>query len=167
MAILSRTPKILLYLLLFFCIASLSQTLINSTGGAIVKGNSSVEYSIGEISTSTLSGNIYHSTQGLLQPVFQFKSCNVLKLIPTAFTPNGDNLNDCFGVKKWPVTAAYELCIYNRWGQRVFKTTNILECWNGTFNGVLQPMDAYVYTLKATTAACGQISHKGTIVLIR
>lgn len=144
-----------------------TQTIINSTGNTLYNNNVNIEYSIGEISITTISDNTYQITQGLLQPIFHFKDCNLLNLIPTAFTPNGDNLNDCFGVKKWPATTSYELSVYNRFGQRLFKTDNIVECWNGNFNGIQQPMGTYVYSIKANTAACGQITNKGTIVLIR
>ena len=144
-----------------------SQTLINSTGNTIQNNTISVEYSIGEIGITTLSENQNYITQGLLQPIFQFKDCNLLHFIPNAFTPNKDNLNDCFGIKNWPSTSSFELRVYNRWGQLVFKTTNILECWNGDFNGKPQPYDTYVYMIKAEGTPCGPILSKGTVTLIR
>ena len=54
-----------------------------------------------------------------------------------------------------------------RLGQLVFKTSSILECWNGDFNGQPQPTGAYVYFLSANTTLCGQITNKGTVVLVR
>jgi len=127
----------------------------------------SVEYSIGEISVTTLAGNQHYITQGILQPVFLFKDCNILQLIPNAFTPNGDHLNDCFGVQNWPATSSFELCVYNRWGQLVFRTTNIMECWNGNFKGQPQPTGTYVYSIRANTIICGESSGKGYVTLIR
>lgn len=144
-----------------------SQTVVNSTGNTIQSSTISIEYSVGEIGITTLVGNENNITQGLLQPIIRFKDCNLLHLIPNAFTPNHDNVNDCFGVKNWPVTSSYQLNVYNRWGMLVFKTNNILECWNGEINGAKQEMGAYVYMIKANTSACGQITHKGTVLLIR
>jgi gliding motility-associated-like protein len=57
--------------------------------------------------------------------------------------------------------------IYNRWGQKVFETTNPKQGWDGTFNGVLQPMDVYVYTLEAEFTDGNRVSRKGDITLIR
>lgn len=144
-----------------------SQTLINSTGHTIENNAISVEYSIGELGITTLSGNGDYVTQGFLQPIFLFKDCNILQFIPNAFTPNRDNLNDCFGVKNWPITTSFELSVYNRWGNLVFKSNNKLEWWSGDKNGEPQPTGTYLYIIKANTTLCGQSSYRGTITLIR
>lgn len=57
--------------------------------------------------------------------------------------------------------------IYNRWGQKIFETTDPKQGWDGTFNGVLQPMDVYVYTLEAEFTDGTRVSRKGDITLIR
>jgi len=158
---------ILLFLFLIECNYGFCQTSINCTGSTIQNNIISVEYSIGEIGITTLSGYQSYITLGVLQPLFKIKGCNLLKLIPNAFTPNKDNMNDCFGMKNWPATSSYELSVYNSWGQSVFKTTNILECWNGDFNGRPQPSGIYVYTIKANTSLCGQVANKGVLMLIR
>jgi len=166
-----KTQKLLHLTALFFFLVcynqSFSQAVVNSTGSTIQNNNFNIEYSIGEISIATLSGNQDYATQGVLQPIIKFKDCNLLHLIPSAFTPNHDNLNDYFGVKNWPVTSSFELCIYNRWGQLVFKTNNVLECWKGESNRQPQPTGTYVYTIKASTSTCGAIATKGTITIIR
>lgn len=150
-----------------FCSKSIAQSLVNSTGATIQNNSISVEYSIGEIGITTLSGNNRLVTQGLLQPIFLFKDCDLLHLIPTAFTPNRDNMNDYFGVKYWPAATSFELSVYSRWGQLVFKTSNYLEHWNGDYNGQPQPTGTYVYFINANTTACGVIATKGTVTLIR
>ena len=87
-------------------------------------------------------------------------------LVPTAFTPNGDMRNDCFGVKNWGVVTNFDFSVYNRWGERIFYTRNASDCWNGMFKNTLQPPGAYVYQIRAKTL-CGDVYRKGTIVLIR
>ena len=98
---------------------------------------------------------------------------NVLKgvgdngyLMPSAFTPNGDGVNDCFGVKQWGFVSSLQLEIYNRFGTRIFASNNINNCWDGTYKGVLQAPGTYVYQVVATTN-CGEVYRKGTVVLIR
>lgn len=86
--------------------------------------------------------------------------------LPNSFTPNGDGLNDCFGVSNWGTVAHLELSIYNRFGQRIFYTNNPAVCWDGTFHGKQQNADVYVYTIKATMS-CGKIDKKGTVTLLR
>jgi gliding motility-associated-like protein len=86
--------------------------------------------------------------------------------IPNAFTPNGDGLNDCFGIKNWGQIQFLEFAIFNRYGQKVFYTENPSGCWDGTFNGQQQPSGNYIYYIKATTV-CGSVDKKGTVLLIK
>lgn len=88
-------------------------------------------------------------------------------LMPNAFTPNNDGLNDCYGIKYWGVILDLDFSIYNRWGQRIFHTTQPGQCWDGTFNGQLQPPDVYVYMIKAKTICDQYVFRKGTFTLIR
>lgn len=86
--------------------------------------------------------------------------------VPSAFTPNGDGKNDCFGVKNFGSTANFSLSIYNRWGEKVFSTNNPANCWDGTFNGLKQGQGTFIYYIKAKTF-CGDLFKKGVITLIR
>ena len=55
-------------------------------------------------------------------------------LIPNAFTPNGDGLNDTFRpVATSDLIRQFSMVIYNRWGQRVLVTTNPSEGWDGKY----------------------------------
>jgi gliding motility-associated-like protein len=90
----------------------------------------------------------------------------ILYGLPNSFTPNGDGLNDCFGVKYWGQVDDLDFNIYNRFGQRVFHTNNPSICWDGTFEGRAQVASVFVYTIKAKTA-CGNIERKGTVTLLR
>jgi gliding motility-associated-like protein len=89
-----------------------------------------------------------------------------LYLLPTAFTPDGNGNNDCFGLKFWGVVTQLDFNIYSRWGQLVFHTSNPSDCWDGRLNGQPQDGGTFVYQIKAKTA-CGEIYRKGTIILIR
>ena len=86
--------------------------------------------------------------------------------MPNAFTPNTDGLNDCFGLKYWGNITRLEFSIYNRFGERVFYTTDPAKCWDGRCKGVLQDIGVYVYLIKATTA-CDVVDKKGTFTLLR
>jgi gliding motility-associated-like protein len=87
-------------------------------------------------------------------------------LVPDAFTPNNDGKNDCFGVKTWGYSKDFKFSVFNRWGVLMFETTDPNRCWDGTYKGVQQKSDTYVYQINATTL-CGSVSQKGTVVLIR
>ncbi len=94
------------------------------------------------------------------------KEGNPLYLVPNTFTPNGDGINDCFGVRKWENIQLEELSVYNRWGEQVFYSTNPMDCWDGTYKGIAQPSGTFIYIIRAKSF-CGVINRKGLITLIR
>ncbi len=86
--------------------------------------------------------------------------------IPNAFTPNGDGLNDCFGVYKWGNISNLRFLIYNLWGEVIFSTSDFSKCWDGTRHGVAQQTGTYIFLIQGKTL-CGNIFRKGAIILLR
>ena len=92
--------------------------------------------------------------------------------MPTAFTPNNDNLNDYF----YPITRGIKkivrFSIHNRQGQLVFESkdqfpNNKLSGWDGNFKGMPQTSAAYIYTLEAICEAGETLYDKGSFLLVR
>ena len=67
-------------------------------------------------------------------------------IIPNTFSPNNDKINDSYFIKANCITE-FELLIFNRWGNLVFKTNDILEKWNGTLEKENVPDGVYSYIL--------------------
>lgn len=86
--------------------------------------------------------------------------------VPSAFTPNDDGINDQFRIPPSIAITLKEFSIYNRWGTRVFSTTNIREGWDGTIRGKKEDTGVYVYYIKAQVND-KEIFQKGNFVLIR
>jgi gliding motility-associated-like protein len=64
------------------------------------------------------------------------KFCPLYFWIPTAFNANGEGLNGKFGMSYiGPPLSDFEMLIFNRWGELIFKTNNVNESWDGTFMG--------------------------------
>lgn len=96
----------------------------------------------------------------------------VLVYVPTAFTPDNDGLNELFrpviggGVSE----ADYEFSIWDRWGERLFLTTDPREGWNGSVNrgAYYVQIDAYVWLLKFKELDSGNIiERRGHVTVIR
>jgi gliding motility-associated-like protein len=82
--------------------------------------------------------------------------------IPNAFTPNSDSTNDSF----FPIgntIDAYNLTIYNRWGQEIFSDT---KPWDGQLGGKDAPCDVYIYKLNMQICGNNQ-TFLGDVTLIR
>ena len=91
---------------------------------------------------------------------------------PTAFTPNGDGLNDRFTFSILGATTI-ETAVYDRWGQRVYydaaQPNGISSSygWDGTVGGKNCPEDTYVYQLKITYFDGTTKAKAGTVTLMR
>ncbi len=86
---------------------------------------------------------------------------------PSGFTPNNDGLNDIArAVGYLHLYSDYSLSIYNRWGQRVFYTTDIYTGWDGIYNGAKADVDVYFYLIFYTLEGKRGML-KGDITLIR
>ncbi len=96
------------------------------------------------------------------------RSCCDL-LLPDAFSPNGDGLNDMFGaVLSGRISSGgYQLEIYNRWGERVFVSNDISRRWDGMYKGVVAEIGTYHYKITAFCVEGTQIQRKGDVTLVR
>ncbi len=86
--------------------------------------------------------------------------------IPTAFTPNGDGINDEYKIIT-DGTANFRLSIYNRWGEMIFTSTDGAQGWDGTFEGKPEEMGTYIYQLQIIFSNGVSRFRNGNITLIR
>jgi gliding motility-associated-like protein len=99
--------------------------------------------------------------------VHVYDQCDFPIYFPTAFTPNGDFLNDELRVPWANRNKLVRLRIYNRWGELVFSTTITGKGWNGNFKGIPQPAGIYAYYLEMQGLSGHKQDQKGTVLLIR
>jgi len=85
---------------------------------------------------------------------------------PTAFSPNGDGLNDTFGAVAKGVKN-YKMVIYNRFGEAVFTSTDINDKWDGSINGEKAPSGGYVYQVYAEGNEGHGVDKSGKVLLIK
>ena len=86
--------------------------------------------------------------------------------VPNAFSPNNDQVNDCLKV--------YSNClesivfrIYSRWGEVVFETNQIDDCWDGTYKGQLLNTGTYAFVLEYSLIDGTQSVLKGNVSLMK
>lgn len=87
--------------------------------------------------------------------------------IPSAFSPNGDGVNDLLHVTPVGYNKFEFFAVYNRFGQRLFYTTDYKKGWDGTFNGQKQDPATYIAVAKAINYKGEIMLEKQTIILIR
>jgi gliding motility-associated-like protein len=86
--------------------------------------------------------------------------------VPNAFTPLGPAETNRIFVRGFAI-AKMNFSIYNRLGQKVFESNSVNLGWDGKFNGVVQPMDVYGYTLNIEFSDGTKKTQTGDITLIR
>ena len=68
-------------------------------------------------------------------------------VVPNAFSPNGDGVNDTWQIPALQTYINPEVTVFNRYGQAVYKSRGYPTSWNGTFNGKKLPVGTYYYVI--------------------
>jgi gliding motility-associated-like protein len=86
---------------------------------------------------------------------------------PNAFSPDGDGINDLFKISGQGMND-FQIEIFNRWGQMVYKSIDLSNGWDGTFKGKNLPTGTYVYKIKTSKYGVEQkLLKSGTVALVR
>ena len=86
---------------------------------------------------------------------------------PNAFSPDSDGINDFFKISGQGILD-FQIEIYNRWGQMVYKSDDLSKGWNGTFKGENLPTGSYIYKIKTIKNGNGEeLVKTGTVALVR
>ncbi|MBL7105506.1 MAG: gliding motility-associated C-terminal domain-containing protein [Bacteroidales bacterium] len=91
-------------------------------------------------------------------------------LAPTAFSPNGDGINDYFRVRGLGTDLhTFDLTIFDRWGAIVFETNDFDTFWNGKRNNTGEdlPVEVYTWLISLTYSTGERITDKGNVTLLR
>lgn len=131
--------------------------------------------------TTTYRVKLYYSLKNYMcsqedsAKIFVNRDCQVDSLkIPTAFSPNGDGLNDEFYVKSFALKTILSFNVYNRWGNKVFSVNNVPAddkqyYWNGKINnnGDDVPLGVFVYNISAVCKNDQILNFQGEITVLR
>ena len=112
--------------------------------------------------TSTIYGCVDSAFQTIvIDPDFMF-------YIPNTFTPDNDGMNDNFSGKGLFIKN-YEMTIFDRWGNQLYRTFDIYKPWDGKTNkgNEIAPTDVYIYSIKVTDFKMKKHKYNGIINLVR
>ena len=87
--------------------------------------------------------------------------------VPKAWTPNGDGKNDVLFPYPAKIKELRYFRVFNRWGQLMFETNQLLKGWNGIYNGKPQVMDSYFWIAEAIGIDGTIIKRSGNAALLR
>ena len=84
--------------------------------------------------------------------------------IPNSFTPNGDRINDIF-IPIITSAQSVSTLIFNRWGEIVFESSDLIPRWDGTYKGAKCPNDIYIYKVEVISLAEKMKIYTGHVTL--
>lgn len=86
--------------------------------------------------------------------------------VPNSFAPEG--FNQVFiPVTVYVSKTGYIFQVFNRWGQKIFRTNDLKEGWSGYLDGLLLPQGVYVYYFQYLSAKGDVYEKRGTVTLIK
>jgi len=96
--------------------------------------------------------------------------CPTTIFLPSAFSPNGDGVNETFYARGTYVDE-YQILIFNRWGELIYESSNFNESWDGTYGSQKVQEDVYVWKVLYTVHEPSGIDSKqeiiGKVVVLR
>jgi gliding motility-associated-like protein len=84
--------------------------------------------------------------------------------IPSAFTPDGDGVNDVWVIRSLSEYTSSKVEIFNQWGSLVFKSTGYQTPWDGKYNGEAVPAGAYYYVIDLNN---NSTKYTGTVTIVK
>ncbi|OEK06226.1 T9SS type B sorting domain-containing protein [Roseivirga misakiensis] len=91
-------------------------------------------------------------------------------IIPSAFSPNGDMVNDTFTPVATCTLDSFKMTVYNRWGEVLFTSNQVDSGWDGNFEGKTVPPNQYTYLVSYQFNVNGQVfneSIRGSVSIVR
>jgi gliding motility-associated-like protein len=92
--------------------------------------------------------------------------CNKI-YIPNAFSPNKDGINDVFNCTTSCEIEFYNLKIFNRWGEKIYESYQLIDAWDGTYKNFDCPDGVYVFNIGYRFKGATTTYKSGTITLLR
>lgn len=115
----------------------------------------------------TLQANSFEHCNLTDTLLVKVKECPISIFFPNAFTPNNDGLNERYKPVITGQLIKYDLSIFNRWGQLVFRTNKPYESWDGTTKNTQIIPGIYTWICNYTFKNRNTRQEKGNIVLIK
>lgn len=119
----------------------------------------------GNIDVQLIVTNELGCTDTTFDNIFVYPETNIL--VPNSFSPNGDGLNDKFGVVGSLYASQYIFEVYNRWGAVMFSTKDPDVKWDGKYKGDYVQPGMYLYHTSFVDLDGKQQEREGTVTIVR
>lgn len=147
---------------------SVTDSLGNEQQSSILKDPSFNINQVGRFNISLIVSNSNGCVDTLIKPNYIRTEQPGYAYVPSAFSPNKNNMNDGFKPELFNVKDRnYTFQIFTRWGEKIFETSDINGEWDGTYNEKNCSQEVYVWIVYGEFANNETFSRKGTLTLLR
>ncbi|MBL7762339.1 MAG: gliding motility-associated C-terminal domain-containing protein, partial [Chitinophagaceae bacterium] len=87
--------------------------------------------------------------------------------VPSAFTPNNDGRNDLLKAIPVGIKSFKYFIVYDRWGHKVFSTSDASQGWDGRTGGIIHETSTFVWITEGVDFKNNKVMRKGIVTLIR
>lgn len=118
----------------------------------------------------TYEVTLFNGFTCITELVTLIEDCRPTIHAPNAFSPNNNGVNETFFVFPEDTIDEFEILIYNRWGELVYRAETIDFRWDGIYKGSLLPPGTYGYIMKFSSSIApdlGTIEQYGSVTLVR
>ena len=147
-------------------------------GGTSQEENPIYQYfDVGDFPITLIANNQYDCPDTLIHATYLTVEAKGEITFPNAFVPNNNgpnggryNSNIIDNTIFYPISVGvekYRLVVYNRWGEKVFETTDVNQGWDGYYRGELSAQDVYVWRAEVTTINGDSKVYSGDVTLIQ
>jgi len=156
-----------------------NDTIICNSCSIILDGGESMDYWIWQDGSESQfyqvwDEGLYHvsvwKNECIASDSIYISKSQIKAYLPTAFTPNGDGINDYFKPVSSEPLSEYQLFIFDRWGEVVFQSSDFEQGWDGRFKGEILVSNIYSWKLVYTVynkQGSERVEKLGTVMLIR
>ncbi|MEZ4805538.1 MAG: gliding motility-associated C-terminal domain-containing protein [Bacteroidia bacterium] len=145
-----------------------TDSLNNEISGSTLRDPSFLIDAVGRYTVQLVAFNSYGCSDTALKTNYLSTFQEGFVYTPTAFSPNKNGRNDGFKPSTYNVKDNnYVFRVFNRWGQKVFESTDQNEEWDGTHNGIQCEQDVYVWSVNGEYTNNDLFAFRGTVTLQR
>jgi gliding motility-associated-like protein len=143
--------------------------LYDAPNGSLIEQNFVAQFTVGPLATDKtyyiryVVGNCATAFEAVPVKVYDFTQL----VVPNAFSPNGDGINDVWLIKAEGLIRSVTVQVFNRYGQAVYKGNPSGQGWNGRMNGIPMTPGTYYWVLQAYQEDGKPIRMNGSVTLLR
>lgn len=136
-----------------------------SIPGYVIQSDSIIKHLQADKYRCQVTDSEGQTVEGIITVKKEWRYCSIF--VPSAFSPNGDGVNDIFRVKIQDDISEFHMMVYDRWGHLVFESNDPTKGWDGSVGSTKSLAATYLWAVTYLDNKKQATKQQGTVVLVR